>query len=148
ELLGVANGAVGHERQSRHAGDGGGIVGLQCRAKFRDEVIEFLLQGGGGDDFLRRLGEGGSELRKSGCEQKPRQNLHGSILLFVHPAGPHLHDSWRAPRIDHVASMRACTTGGADGSASAMARAWRSAVMAAAASASFAACTIASGSPA
>src|SRR5262249_8533924 len=77
ELGGVANRIVVHERQPGHPGDGGGVVSLQRSTKFRDEVIEFLLQRWRGDGFLgRRLDEGGSNINESGCEQNSQQNLH------------------------------------------------------------------------
>jgi hypothetical protein len=73
KLRGVANGAVVHERQSCHAGDGGGIVCLQRRAKLLDEAIEFLLQGRRSDGLLRRLGDGWSKVHESGCEHNSQQ---------------------------------------------------------------------------
>src|SRR5262249_18616319 len=53
KLRGVANCFVVHERQSRHTGDGRGIVCLQGRAKLLDEAIEFLLHGRRSDGVLR-----------------------------------------------------------------------------------------------
>ena len=42
ELGGVANRAIVHVWQPGHAGDGGGIVGLQRRTKFRDRACREL----------------------------------------------------------------------------------------------------------
>jgi len=54
---------------------------VALRKKFADtpeEAIEFLLQGRRSDSFLRRLGDGWSNVHESGCEHNSKTKSNGS----------------------------------------------------------------------
>jgi hypothetical protein len=72
ELCRVADGVVTLERQSCHAGNSRWIVGLQRCAKFREEVIEFLLYGDGRGRLFRLLGQGVNKGSEKSCEDDSR----------------------------------------------------------------------------